>query len=133
MNADDCSFWYEPLVDSPPQPGVYETRMILVLICDSAFKNAGDKHSQGAHLIGLLEQNSDGALGGKLHIIEVVSRKSRRVGKSTWAAELVALVTGLEKLEKARDWWAEIVSGLTQTRGLVRLSSPMHRTGRRTA
>lgn len=120
-NADDCSFWYPPLVPTPPQPGVFDDRLMMVLICDSAFKNAGDKHSQGAYCIGLCARNKDGTIGGLLYVIEVCSRKSKRVAKSTWAAELHALVNGLERIERATAWWREIVDGPSESRGLQRL------------
>ena len=42
-NTEECSLWYERLVGTPPLPGAYETRMVLILISDSAFKNASDK------------------------------------------------------------------------------------------
>ena len=99
--------------------------MILV-ICDSAFKNASDKHSQGAYLIALGEQKADGSIGGNIHVIEIVSKKSKRVAKSTWSAELLALATGLERPERAQDWWREIVNGPTTARGLRRLEETKH-------
>ena len=74
--------------------------MVMLVICDSAFENASDKHSQGAYLMALGEQQTNGSLGGNLHVIEVVSKKSKGAAKSTWSAELLALVTGLERLEK---------------------------------
>ena len=104
MNADsdDCSLWYPPMVESPPQPDACKSRMRLLVIYDSAFKDAADKYSQGAYCLCLCERLKDGPLGGRMHLIHVSSRKARRVAKGTWSAELLSRVTGLERLEVAQ-------------------------------
>ena len=46
-------------------------------------------------MIGLAEKNSD-TLGGGFHLLEVFARKQRRVTRSTYGAELLALSDGVE-------------------------------------
>ncbi len=75
----------------PPSTGKCEW-LKLVLVTDSAFANLVDKYSQGAWAIFLFASNARESVGGYGYLIVPGSRRSTRVCKSTWGAELLALV-----------------------------------------
>jgi hypothetical protein len=117
---DACCMWYPPLGEVPSPVG-YCPSLALYTISDSAFKNMSDRKSQGGYVIALVLKRP-GQLGGRLHVIEFASRKSRRVAKSTWSAELHAFVVAVERLERIHGWISEIFLGPTKERGIARLN-----------
>ena len=126
MQADNgvAALWYPRLCggqEAPPSSGWCD-KYAIYLISDSAFKNMKSRHSQGAYAL-LLVEVVKGKVGGKAHVLEFASRKSRRVAKSTWAAELHAFINGLERLERLHDWLKEIYQGPSGLRGMARLES----------
>ena len=106
----------------PPTEGVIKN-FDLTLITDNAFKNLSSRYSQGAYCILLTAVDSEDSVGGLSHVLEFNSRKSRRVVKSTWGAEMHSLLTGLERLERIYYWLKEIYQGFKATPGIDRIKS----------
>ena len=50
--------------------------------------------------------------GGKMQILEYGSKKSTRVAKSSWGAELLAAVRAFEKGSKLCAWFHELYYGV---------------------
>lgn len=119
-NNRECALWYGALGEVPKPEGRHEGWQLLC-ITDSAFKNTGSRHSQGAYTLVLVERVA-GRLGGRLHVLEFASRKSKRIAKSTWSAELHALLFGVERMERVAGWLQEVWHGPTGDRGLARLN-----------
>lgn len=119
-DADECKMWYPRMGNTTPPTSGKCTHLALYMISDSAFKNMSDRKSQGAYVLALVLVR-DGLFGGVLHILEFMSRRSRRVAKSTWAAELLAFIVGCERLERLHAWLKEIYQGPSSARGLARL------------
>ena len=118
-NNDSCKFWYPHMGAAPPTSGKC-TSLALYMLSDSAFKNMSDKKSQGGYVL-MLVMREQGKVGGYVHILEFASRRSRRVAKSTWSAELHSFVVGTERLERLHSWLREIYQGPNSSRGLDRL------------
>lgn len=64
---------------------------------------------------------SDGSVGGLSHVLGLNSRKSRRVVKSTWGAELHTFLFGLERVERMYYWLKEIYQGEVGNPGIARV------------
>ena len=94
-----------------------------MVISDSAFKNLKSKHSQGGYAILLVRSEGVDSVGGLCHVLEFNSRKSRRVVKSTWGAEMHALISALERAERIYYWLKEIWQGPSGIPGIDRVES----------
>lgn len=87
----------------------------IMVISDSAFANLSDKRSQGAFVILLVEifdENEDGQPGGRVHLIDWSLKRSTRITRSTFGAELLAAVAGLERGETLQKWLTELWRGV---------------------
>jgi hypothetical protein len=88
----------------PPTTGKC-TGLKLVLLTDSAFGNLGDKASQGGWIVLLMAVDPNGFFTGFCHVLDAGSKRSVRVAKSTWGAELLAATQGLERVEYIAMWF----------------------------
>jgi len=84
------------------------------LVSDSAFGNLGDKASQGGWVLLLVGGNGKGTLGGYCHVLDVGSKRSARVAKSTWSAEMLSATVAFERGELLAMWLKEIWQGIPQ-------------------
>jgi len=124
LDNEECCTWYPRFpIEEPPLVG-YCPSVALYTISDSAFKNMSDRKSQGGYT-NLLVHHVPGQVGGLCHVLEFGSRKSRRVAKSTWSAELHAFVVAAERLERIHDWVKEMFQGPGKEKGLARLGVPL--------
>ena len=110
----------------PPTSGFCDW-LKLVVISDSAFGNVLKKKSQGAYCIGLMCCDNESGVGGIFHVLEVSSKQSLRVAKSTWSAELLAAVRALERAGHILMWMKEAWQGPFDDKLLAAKSS--HRPG----
>lgn len=111
--ADESGIRFPRFVQGgrPLRPGKRCKWLRLVLISDSAFQNLTTKHSQMGFVVLLVEIHCDGQLGGRCHLIGFGSKRSTRVARSTFAAELLAATHVLEKGELVLWFLSEIWSG----------------------
>lgn len=108
--------WYPVLPNGPetlnPLTGTNMFR--LLVFSDSAFINMNEKRSLGAYMI-LLVPLSNEYFGRQCHILEFASRKSTRVAKSTYMAELLSAVQAIERAQLSSLWLSEIFYGHQRT------------------
>lgn len=86
----------------------------IALISDSSWKKLEEKYSQGALIIGVTANKCGEkrtAFGGRIHPLEGATKKSTRVSKSSWAAELLSAVRAEEKGSKLNSWLRELYCG----------------------
>ena len=82
---------------------------------------------KGAYAIFLVVSYNNDSIGGYAHLLEFNSRKSRRVVKSTWGAEMHALISGLERAERIYYWLMEIWQGFDHVpKGVHRVSTTLN-------
>lgn len=98
---------------------------VLKFVIDEAFKDTNNKHSNGAWAI-FLTQNGGTVVGGFCHLLEFGGKKSKRVAKVTWSAELLSFMNGVEKAERVYYWLCEIYLGSFPGMGLQRVQSMEH-------
>ena len=75
----------------------------LLAISDSSFANRPGKYPQGAYVILAMHDKPSNSLDSDSLIVGFGSRKSRRVAKSSQAAETLALVTAVEKGSRLQE------------------------------
>ena len=114
--------WY-PVFDTYPASSGFASEFKILVISDSAFKNLKSKHSQSGYVIPLVRSDRTGSVGGLCHVLEFNSRRSRRVVKSTWGAEMHAFIAALERAERIYYWLKEIWQGPTGIPGIDRVST----------
>ncbi len=85
--------------------------MLIIIISDSAFTNLRNKYWHGAFVI-LLSEYESGTFGGKVHLIDFSGKKSTRVSKSTFHAELLEASAAAERGELMQLWYSEAFQGL---------------------
>ena len=66
------------------------------------------------HILLTLCENGN-SVGGYSHVLEVGSRRSTRVAKSTWAAELLAAIQVSERGQAIAGWLREIFQGVNSS------------------
>jgi len=98
---------------APPLTGKHPDIQLL-LVSDSAFGNLGDKASQGGWVLLLVGGNGKETLGGYCHVLDVGSKRSARVAKSTWSAEMLSATVAFERGELLAMWLKEIWQGIPQ-------------------
>ena len=98
-------------MDTTPPTTDFVPNFKLLVVTDSAFKDLSSRHSQGAYAIFLGLSTNNDSVSGYAHLLQFNSRKSRRVVKSTWGAEMHALIAGLERAERLYYWLREIWQG----------------------
>ena len=115
-----------PVFDTYPASSGFVSEFKLLVIPDNAFKNLKSKHSQGGYVLLLVRSGDIDSVGGLCHVLEFNSRKSRRVVKSTWGAEMHALISALERAERIYYWLKEIWQGPPGIPGIDRVSTMMN-------
>jgi len=91
----------------------------LLAISDSSFANRPGKYPQGAYVILAMHDNAKNSLDSNSLIVGFGSRKSRRVAKSSQAAETLALVTAVEKGSRLQELLYEFTHILRHPRDLA--------------
>ena len=96
----------------------------ILCISDSAFKRTDDSClACKGHVIALAEQSTDDTPGGNFHVLEAVSRRQRRVNRSTFAAEVNGLADAMEPAKVIAMQFAEATAGCVTAQCLARMLS----------
>jgi hypothetical protein len=86
----------------------------MAIVSGRSWKNMDGKCSQDAISTGFTVNRSgcEGTdFGGRIHVVEAISKKSGRVTKSSWSTELLSAVRGEEKGSKINPWAHEVLGG----------------------
>ena len=95
----------------------------ILVISDSAFKReAGDSMACKEHLLALAEKRLD-TPGGGAHFLEAVSRRHKRVNRSTFVAETNGLADALEPGKVLVMQFTEIVKGVCRASDLANMAN----------
>jgi hypothetical protein len=114
--SKDHFLWYPRMgmEEKSPDSSDWCSWLGLCVVSDSAFANLSTKHSQGGFVILLCWLTDENQVGGFSHVLDFSSQRSTRVARSTYAAELLALVKALERAELLLDWLSEMWYGLPE-------------------
>ncbi|CAK0801215.1 unnamed protein product, partial [Prorocentrum cordatum] len=91
----------------------------VLVISDSAFKREnGESMARRGHILALAEKQGDNP-GGRAHWLEAVSKRHRRVTRSTFAAEINGLADAIEPGKVIAMQCSEVINGTATARQMA--------------
>ena len=94
----------------------------LVVFTDSSFANRPGNYPQACQLLFLSIDTGDQLRSIWLQLVDFNSRKSQRVAKSSYAAETLSAIQGVERGTRFQETWYEKHHRLNNSRELMSLS-----------